>query len=134
MTQEFTKEEIEKMDLIDESKFPFTVDHTKCLQCQQQEREEHSCLCFSCQWNLSGVGLDLKRNREARRQFKDIESELDNFGITVYFDTDSISSVIAQVNEAIAKETNFSYREELNTQLIRIEQLVRLGLEWESGY
>lgn len=134
MSKEFTKEDIEKMSLIDESQFPFTTDHKKCLNCQQKDRLEHSCLCFSCQWHLSGVASDLKQNHIARRQLRDIESELDKHGITVYFDDDSISSVIEKVNTAIHRESNQSYREELNTQLIRLEQLVRLGLKWESGY
>lgn len=120
---------------LDEEKFPFKIDHKKCLNCQDKDRVEHSCLCFSCQWHLSGVGNDLKRHLKGKAALRDIEFIINDIVTpSIYFDETKVDEAINQIDFAIKTETQEDHRDLLVIQIMRLKQLSRLGLNWESGY
>lgn len=128
--QEYLKQE---NLLLDESKYPFTIDHSKCLSCQREKGNPH--LCSSCQWELSGVGDNIKRNQRAKSQLRDIEFILDNLmRKSFYFEETTIKDAIDLVETEINESEYTDDKTKLIIQLERIKQLDKLGLDWNSGY
>lgn len=135
-----------KNDFINEEIYPFKIDHSKCLSCQQIDRldpksdtyqqdlvngQKGQYLCSSCQWHLSGVSDQIRKTSKGRDQMRNIESNLSNLGIDIYFDTDSIETIKAKVYSKLDDDND---TKELEIELLKIEQLQRLGIKWDSGY
>jgi len=124
--------------LIDETKYPFKLDHSKCLLCQGKKSGrssdgiEQDTICQQCQWSMFNVGIDLRRNYVGRKVLRDVEEKLHDEGMfDIYFDEKlNLKHVIDEIKGKNPDGRNTV----LNLQVERLEQLIEQDLNWESGY
>ncbi len=82
--------------MIDKTKFPFTIDHSKCLNCQQIDRLDRDKpvdgstwqkgvhLCSSCQWTCASIAQQVRIDNIISAELRRIEGVISEFNI--YFD------------------------------------------------
>ena len=124
--------------LIDETKYPFELDHSKCLLCQGKKSGrssdgiEQDTICQQCQWSMFEVGIDLRRNHLGRRVLRDVQEKLHDEGMSdIYFDEGlNLKHVVDEIKEKNPDGRNTV----LEFQVKRLEQLIEQNLNWESGY
>ena len=127
--------------LIDETKYPFELDHSKCLLCQGKKSGrssdgiEQDTICQQCQWSMFEVGIDLRRNHLGRRVLRDVQEKLHDEGMSdIYFDEGlNLKDVVDDIHFHLIKN-NPHRNAVLEFQVKRLEQLIEQNLNWESGY
>jgi hypothetical protein len=121
--------------LIDETKYPFNFDHSKCFNCQlvpnlsKEERDGNRDgsswqkgvhLCTSCQWHCAMLALETKVDNIIKRELSRIE------GIHgIYFDEVTPQEVIEKLEKE--KSQRDVKDEEIEKSIKDLKQIIRLG-------
>lgn len=100
--------------MLDTTKFPFLVDHSKCLNCQfvdsldrtkaddggAWQKGDH--LCSSCQWHCAMLALTTRREARMKHALREIEDNLP----FVDFEEKSPKDVLEELQNAITTPYN----------------------------
>lgn len=124
--------------MIDTTKYPFKLDHSKCFNCQvvsnlspdERDGKSHTSstwqkgvhLCSSCQWHAGQLVLEVKSENVIKRELYRIEGTVSDYGI--YFDEKTPLEAIKKL-EAIVKSQP---EEKVCISAIKdLKQIVELG-------
>jgi len=128
--------------LIDESKFPFNINHSKCLNCQLVPRLDKDNpspsndwqrgvhLCISCQWHCAMLALDVRRDGNISSELRTLELDLNSIpdiSPDIYFDTITPREGLEQLESFIRDpETSIQPkdRETINHAIKTLKQIV----------
>lgn len=127
--------------LIDESKFPFKIDHSKCLNCQVVDRLDKDNpnpsndwqrgvhLCTTCQWHCAMLALDVRRDGRISSELRALELDFNLIPSVsdIYFDTVTPKQGLQQL-ESVIRDPEISIepkdREIINEAIKTLKQIV----------
>jgi len=123
--------------MIDTTKYPFKLDHSKCFNCQTvsnlspDERDGKNQtsstwqkgvhLCSSCQWHAGQLVLEVKSENVIKRELYRIEGIVSDYGI--YFDEKTPLEAIKTLEGISDSKTN----KEIIRAVKDLKQIVGLG-------
>ena len=123
--------------MIDTTKYPFKLDHSKCFNCQTvsnlspDERDGKNQtsstwqkgvhLCSSCQWHAGQLVLEVKSENVIKRELYRIEGLVSDYGI--YFDEKTPLEAIKTLEGVSDSKTN----KEIIRAIKDLKQIVGLG-------
>lgn len=127
--------------MIDESKFPFQIDHSKCLNCQVVDRLDKDNpnpsndwqrgvhLCTTCQWHCAMLALDVRRDSSISSELRTLELDLNSIRSCsdIYFDTMTPKQALQQL-ESVIRDPETSIlaedRETINEAIKTLKHIV----------
>ncbi len=124
--------------MIDTTKYPFKLDHSKCFNCQTvsnltpDERDGKNQtsstwqkgvhLCSSCQWHAGQLVLEVKSDNVIKRELYRIEGLVSDYSI--YFDEVTPQEAIKKLE---AQSKIQPQVQEIPTAIKDLKQIVELG-------
>lgn len=132
---------MEKSKLIDTTKFPYELDHSKCLNCQGVERLEKdkprdstswqkgTHLCVSCQWHCAMLALETRRDSKISSELRILELDLNAIGNIddIYFDEIKPTTALERL-ESVIRNPSITFlpsdREIINEAIKTLKQIV----------
>src|SRR3990172_5743212 len=120
--------------MIDTTKFPFKIDHTKCLNCQMVENktdgmiidgstwQKGTHLCSSCQWHCAMLALDTRVESIIKSELRRIEGVTSGYGYSIYFDETTPEQALEELLK-IRIEDN----PDLTDAIESLKQIIELG-------
>lgn len=125
--------------MIDTTKYPFEIDHSKCFNCQMVPNlspdesdgktrtgstwQKGVHLCSSCQWHVANLALQIRVDNVIKRELSEIENITSDYEI--YFDEVTPQEAIDKL-EAESSH-GYSRDEEIDSAIKRLRQIVELG-------
>jgi len=126
--------------MIDESKFPFKIDHSKCLNCQSVPRldvladpsvdtQRGVHLCTTCQWHCAMLALDVRRDGRISSELRALELDFNLIPSCsdIYFDTITPKQGLQQL-ESVIRDPEISIlpkdREIINEAIKTLKHIV----------
>lgn len=123
--------------MIDTTKYPFKLDHSKCFNCQvvsnltPDERDGKTRsgstwqkgvhLCSSCQWHAGQLVLEVKTENVIKRELHRIEGVASDYGI--YFDEVTPQEAIKKLEAIDDSDINTPITEAIKD----LKQIIELG-------
>ncbi len=122
--------------MIDTTKFPFKLDHSKCFNCQTVDNKTEGMvidgttwqkgthLCSSCQWHCAMLALDTRIESIIKSELRRIENVTSDY--SVYFDEVTPEEGLEKLLQ-IGSGYNEPLRPELTDAIESLKQIIELG-------